>query len=461
MNLEKVHRVYLLGIGGIGMSALARYFRFHGMRVEGYDRTETELTRELEEEGIYVHYEADLKYVPPFNALDNTLVIYTPAIPESNIELQFFRKTGTAIYKRSQVLGIIAAESQCIAVSGTHGKTSVTTMTAHLLHQSSVGCTSFMGGISRNYHTNLILPEKETNVVVAEADEFDRSFLRLFPQRAVITSIDPDHLDIYGDFSHLLDAFKSFVGQVNKCGEVLYKKGLPVEAAWNEEAKFYTYSIKGKADFYGTNIRVEDGAYHFDLVTPFGEFADLRLAYPGLMNVENAVAACGLALLSGVTGDEIREALASYVGVVRRFDIRFRGKKVVYIDDYAHHPKELEATIHSVQDMFPDKKVTGIFQPHLYSRTRDLAEDFTASLSLLDELILLDIYPAREEPIPGVDSQLILEKVTIKDKILCHKEELPEVVEKLETGVLLTLGAGDIDQWVEPIVEVLKKKEDV
>ena len=460
MNLEKVHRVYLLGIGGIGMSALARYFRFRGMRVEGYDRTETELTRQLVEEGIYVHYEADLKYVPPFNALDHTLVIYTPAIPETNIELQFFRKTGTAIYKRSQVLGIITAERECIAVSGTHGKTSVTTMTAHLLHQSKVGCTSFMGGISRNYHTNLILPRQETDVVVAEADEFDRSFLRLFPQRAVITAIDPDHLDIYGDYSHLLDAFKQFVAQVNKGGEVLYKKGLPVEADWNPGIQFYSYSIQGKADFYGTHIHVEDGAYHFDLVTPFGEYTGLRLAYPGLMNVENAVAACGLALLSGVTGDEIREALAGYLGVVRRFDIRFRGKNTVYIDDYAHHPKELEATIHSVQDMYPNRKVTGIFQPHLYSRTRDLADEFAASLSLLDEVILLDIYPAREEPIAGVNAELILNKVTINDKRLCRKEELPGLVEKLETGVLLTLGAGDIDQWVEPIVEVLKKKED-
>jgi UDP-N-acetylmuramate--alanine ligase len=330
-------------------------------------------------------------------------------------------------------------------------------MTAHLLKQSEVDCAAFMGGISGNYNTNLILPENDSEIVVAEADEFDRSFLQLHPELAVITSMDADHLDIYGNFDSIKEAFASFVSNVNKGGSVLYKKGLSVSDDWNKDAKFFSYSISEKADFMAENIVVKEGAYQFDLVSPFGRVDKLFLAYPGLMNVENAVAACGLALICGVTGEEIRKSLSIYKGVVRRFDFRYRGAKRVYIDDYAHHPKELDATIISVRDLFPGKKVTGIFQPHLFSRTRDFVDGFASSLDLLDEVLLLEIYPAREEPIPGVDSGLIFNKMKLKDKKRCTLEEFPEILDNSDLEVLITLGAGDVDTLVSPITEYMKR----
>jgi UDP-N-acetylmuramate--alanine ligase len=457
MNTKAINKVFFLGIGGIGMSAIARYFHFEGKIVEGYDRTSTVLTSKLEEEGISIHYNEDLSKVPSTDEIDNTLVIYTPAIPESNIEFQYFKNNGFALHKRSQVLGVLTEGKKCVAVAGTHGKTSVTTMTAHLLKQSEVECAAFMGGISSNYNTNLILPGNESDIVVAEADEFDRSFLQLHPELAVITSMDADHLDIYGNHKSLVEAFASFVSNVSKGGTVLYKKGLDVSGGWNKGADFYSYSISEEADFMATNIEVKEGAYQFDLVTPMGTIEKLFLAYPGLMNVENAVAACGLALLCGVTGEEIRKSLSVYKGVVRRFDLRYNGKERVYIDDYAHHPTELEATIRSVRDLYPGRKVTGVFQPHLFTRTRDFVEGFAASLDLLDEALLLDIYPAREEPIPGVDSGIIFNKMKLQNKIRCTLSEFPGIMDKYDLDVLITLGAGDIDTLVGPITEYMKK----
>lgn len=457
INAKEIKKVFLLGIGGIGMSAIARYFLFEGKIVEGYDKTYTTLTAELEKEGISIHYHEDLSKVPTEKEIDNTLVIYTPAIPENNAEFIYFKNKGFALYKRSEVLGILTKGKKCIAVAGTHGKTSVTTMTAHLLKQSEIDCAAFMGGISVNYNTNLILPENDSEIVVAEADEFDRSFLQLHPELAVITSLDADHLDIYGNVDSMEDAFASFVSNVNKGGAVLFNKKLDVNVDWNDNAKFYSYSITDEADFMAMNISVKGGAYQFDLVTPFGRIDKLFLAYPGLMNVENAVAACGLAILCGVTGEEIRKSLSVYKGVVRRFDLRFKNSEKVYIDDYAHHPKELEATIRSVRDLYPGKKVTGIFQPHLYSRTRDFTEGFASSLDLLDEILLLDIYPAREEPIPGVDSGIIFDKMKLQNKCRCTLKDFPDILDRFDFDVLITLGAGDIDTIVAPITEYLKQ----
>ncbi len=368
IGIEKIEKVYLLGIGGIGMSALARYFRFLGKRVEGYDRTQSSLTDNLSSEGIIIHFNADLTQVPSPAENSSVLVIYTPAIEESFPELQYFRNHNFHILKRSQVLGMIASGKRCIAVAGTHGKTSVTTITAHLMKQSSIDCLAFMGGISKNYGTNLLLPSEKSDFIVAEADEYDRSFLQFHPENAVITWMDPDHLDIYGNHQNVIKAFNEFVSQIIPGGSLVYRSGLHIDNSRNPSIRYYTYSIDHTADFTAINIHAENGSYHFDLKTPFGEINGLTLSYPGLMNVENSVVACAVALISGVKADEIRRALPLYKGVVRRFDIRYSGKNTVYIDDYAHHPRELESTIKSVRNLYPGKKITGIFQPHLYTR---------------------------------------------------------------------------------------------
>jgi len=318
-----------------------------------------------------------------------------------------------------------------------------------------------MGGISKNYGTNLLLPQNNSKFIVAEADEFDRSFLQLHPELAVITWMDADHLDIYGDLASVIKAFADFVSQIQDGGVLLYKKDLDIDFQWNRNIRYFSYSITKAADFQATQIRIIDGVYHFDLKTPFGAIKDLRLTYPGLMNVENSVAACGMALLSGVTEDEIRAALPTYSGVVRRFDVRFTGKKTIYIDDYAHHPRELEATIQSVRDLYPGKRITGIFQPHLFTRTRDFAADFAAALDLLDDALVMDIYPAREQPIEGVDSDIILRKMKLKSRVRCQKTDFPMILENYHPEILLTLGAGDIDRLIESIVSYLIEKEDV
>jgi len=460
-NLNDIKQVYFLGIGGIGMSALARYFRHIGKTVSGYDHVETDLTRKLQSEGIAVHYADDPQLLPPEMTPENTLVVFTPAIPASLHEYNFLKEKNFSLKKRSQVLGLLCNPHFCIAVSGTHGKTTVSTMIAHILTSSSLGCNAILGGISKNYQTNLLLSEKETPFIVTEADEFDRSFLQLQPQMAVVTATDADHLDIYGTHQAVIDAFNQFVGQVKEGGLVLVKKGLNISKSSNQYIRHYYYSLSEQADFYALNIRLSEGAYQFDLFTPDGIVEGFVLNYPGLVNVENAVAASAIALLAGVGTDEVKAALKTYQGVKRRFDIHLKTEKYILIDDYAHHPEELKATIRSVRDMYKSAIVTGVFQPHLFSRTADLAGEFAASLDLLDEIVLLDIYPAREEPIPGVTSDVIFQKIQNPRKLRCTKSELPALAVSFKPGVVLMMGAGDIDTMVEKVKNSLTGKRDV
>lgn len=439
------------------MSALARYFKAEGLQVSGYDRTATELTLQLEAEGFGIHYTDDPSLIPSaFRSPVNTLVVLTPAVPQDHTELAFFRTGGYPVYKRSEILGLIARNKRTIAVAGTHGKTTVSTMIAHLMTHAGPGCNAFLGGISRNFNSNLVLhPGSEW--VVAEADEFDRSFLRLFPAAAVVTAMDPDHLDIYGEVSEMEEAFNQFIGQIDRDGILLMKHGLPV----NRErlpARMFTYDMKGKADFHPVNIRLIDRQYHFDLKGPDIEIRNITLIHPGLVNVENAAAACAIASLLGLEPERIKLAMESFSGIQRRFEYHIKSDRLVVIDDYAHHPKEIEATLTSLRELYPDKKLTGIFQPHLYTRTRDLAAEFAESLGLLDMLILLDIYPARELPIEGVTSALIFDRVKLNRKIMCSKENLMEELRKQHVEVLITLGAGDIDKWVEPIADMYRKE---
>ena len=459
-GLNDIGLVYFLGIGGIGMSALARYFKHAGFVVSGYDRTETALTRELVAEGIDVHYDDRPEWVAAALKKEETLVVLTPAVPADMGERVFLEKSGFRIKKRSEVLGMICAQSKTCAVAGTHGKTTVSTMLAHILKTSKLDCTAFLGGISKNYQTNLLL-SSESEWMVAEADEFDRSFLRLFPDLAVVTSMDADHLDIYGDHQSIIESFNAFVAQVKPGGAAVVKKGLPIDQGRNSQARYYSYSLNEQADFYAENLRLVDEAYHFSLVHPKGKIEHLCLNYPGRMNVENAVAASSLAILAGVESGELREALASYQGVKRRFDVRYRSPKYLLIDDYAHHPEELKATIGSVKAMFAGRWVTGIFQPHLYSRTNDFYRDFARELSQLDEVILLDIYPAREKPMPGVSSEMIFEALKNEYKLLTTKSDLLEVAKNIKPGVVLMMGAGDIDSLVEPVRKILTEKDHV
>lgn len=461
IEIGNIKVVYLLGIGGIGMSALARYFKFAGQQVSGYDKTPSPLTDELIAEGIPVHFSENRELMPTLSVRDQTMVIFTPAVPESFGELIWLRANNFNIVKRSEVLGALSRGKSCLAIAGTHGKTSVTTMTAYLLKESRVDCCGFMGGISRNYGTNLLLPENDSDKMVAEADEFDRSFLRLFPQMAVITWMDPDHLDIYGTAVNLVDAFATFTGQINKGGVLLYRKGVAIDRNWNKDISYFSYSATQEADFMAVNVVVTDGAYHFDVVSPLGTVKGIALHYPGLMNVENMTAAIALALLNGVTEKEIIASVPNYKGVERRFDIRYKGKTCVYIDDYGHHPRELEATIKSVRHLFPGRKITGIFQPHLFTRTRDFADGFAESLDLLDEALVMEIYPAREEPIPGVDTGMILERMKLKNKRRCTAKDFVQILDDYDLDILLTLGAGDIDRLVNPIVQYLKAKDHV
>ena len=459
-GLNDIGLVYFLGIGGIGMSALARYFKHAGFVVSGYDRTETALTRELVAEGIDVHYDDRPEWVAAALKKEETLVVLTPAVPADMGERVFLEKSGFRIKKRSEVLGMICAQSKTCAVAGTHGKTTVSTMLAHILKTSKLDCTAFLGGISKNYQTNLLL-SSESEWMVAEADEFDRSFLRLFPDLAVVTSMDADHLDIYGDHQSIIESFNAFVAQVKPGGAAVVKKGLPIEQSRNSQIRHYSYSLNEQADFYAENLRLVDEAYHFSLVHPKGKIENICLNYPGRMNVENAVAASSLAILAGVEDGELREALASYQGVKRRFDVRYRSPKYLLIDDYAHHPEELKATIGSVKAMFAGRWVTGIFQPHLYSRTNDFYREFARELSQLDEVILLDIYPAREKPMPGVSSEMIFEELKNEYKLLTTKSDLLEVAKNIKPGVVLMMGAGDIDSLVEPVRKILTEKDHV
>ena len=439
--------IYFIGIGGIGMSAIARYYNAKGFKVSGYDRTPSPLTHALESEGIEVHYTDDISYIP--NEVEDTLVVYTPAIPADMGELVYVQEKGYRVIKRSRMLGEIAEGQRCMAVAGTHGKSTTSTMTSHLFMDSGEGCSAFLGGISKNYNSNLLISPND--VIVAEADEFDRSFLQLFPEIAVITSMDADHLDIYGDEQHVKEAFKAFASQVS--GTVIIKHGLDITPA-DTSARIRTYSFGNpEADFHAEPL--EDG--HFNLHYPGGVIEDCVVGIPGWVNVENATAASAIALTYGIAPEKIKRALASFSGVRRRFDIQVRKPGCVYIDDYAHHPEEIKAALSSIRRAYPSSKLTAVFQPHLYTRTRDFAPEFAQALSLADKVILLDIYPARELPIPGVTSEIIFKDIT-SEKVLIRREELMGYLQNEPVEVLVTLGAGDIDRFVGEIAEMLDRR---
>lgn len=435
------------------MSAIARYFKFKGLEVSGYDRTASDLTAALESEGIAVHYEDRPEHLP--SDINDTLVIYTPAVPSDFGELKEARAKGYKIVKRSRALGEIAKGQRCLAVAGTHGKTTTSTLAAHILTEGDKGCSAFLGGISRNYGTNLLM--SKTGTVVAEADEFDRSFLQLFPEIAVVTAMDPDHLDIYGDESHYKQAFKDFAAQVN--GTLVKKLGLPITAE-DTGAEILSYSYDNpRADFYARAPHPDAlGCYIFDLVYPEGVIEDIRVGIPGWLNAENAVAAAALCLVYGTEPEAVKKAIGSFQGVKRRLEAHINVPGLCYIDDYAHHPQELASAISSIKQIFPTRRLTAVFQPHLYSRTRDFAEGFARALSLADKLILLDIYPAREEPIPGVTSEIIFDKVTCEEKVLLKKEELIDYLSGESVELLATFGAGNIDRYVEPITALLSAR---
>ena len=442
--------IYFIGIGGIGMSAIARYYNFKGLKVSGYDKTPSELTHALEAEGIDVHYEDNTDFIP--KDVEDTLVVYTPAIPKDMGELVYVQEHGYRVIKRSRMLGEIAEGQRCLAVAGTHGKTTTSTLLAHIFQDSGEGCSAFLGGISKNYDTNLLVSRNET--IVAEADEFDRSFLQLFPEIAVITSMDADHLDIYSDIRNMHDAFKAFASQVS--GTVITKLGLPVDQQ-DTKARILRYSYDDpSADFYASGITADEcGYFTFTLNHPGGAVEGCKVGIPGWVNVENAIAASAIALTYGLEPENVRHALGTFQGVKRRFDIHVNTPECSYIDDYAHHPKEIAAAVSSMRDIFPGRKLTAIFQPHLYTRTRDFADEFAEALSNVDKLIMLDIYPAREEPIPGVTSEIIFDKVTAPEKVIMVKEELMDYLKDEPIDTLITFGAGNIDRFIGPITEML------
>jgi UDP-N-acetylmuramate--alanine ligase len=444
MKLEAINRVYFVGIGGIGMSALARYFAKRGCLVAGYDKTRTELCASLEAEGISIEYHDETGLLPEAFQADSaeTLIVYTPAIPTNAALLNYFKDNGFSLKKRSEVLGLISEGQFCIAVAGTHGKTTTSSMIAHILKETGYDCTAFLGGIATNYNSNFLLGDNDT--VVVEADEYDRSFLALHPDIAVITSMDADHLDIYGDASQLEDSFKLFAAQLKPEGTLIVKSGLPI-------ATGLSYGLNSRAEINGLNVRVEDGFFVFNFVAGEVEINDIRMLLPGKHNVENAVAAIAVALKLGIDPITVREALGNFKGVRRRFEYVVKSGSHVYIDDYAHHPEELRACFNAVRELYPEKKLTVIFQPHLFSRTRDFADGFAEVLGTADELLLLDIYPARELPIEGVNSQMLIDKIQLENKTLCSKENVVAVVQEKNPELLLTVGAGDIDTLILPL----------
>ena len=458
MDVNTLKSVYFIGAGGIGMSALVRYFLSKGKKVGGYDRTPSELTMKLIEEGADIHYEEAPEKIPAeFKDPESTLVVYTAAMPEDHILLQYFRKHGFTIYKRAQVLGMLTRSSKGLCAAGTHGKTTTSTMTAHLLHQSQVGCDAFLGGISKNYGTNLLLSDDSAYVVI-EADEFDRSFHWLSPYATIITSTDADHLDIYGTEEAYLESFNHYTSLIQPGGSLVIREGIRLQPRLQEGVRLYTYSSES-GDFHAENIRIGGGEIVFDYVSPLGNISDVQLGVPVAINIENGIAAMALAQLSGVSNEEIKTGMASFRGVDRRFDFKIKTDKVVYLSDYAHHPEEIKQSILSMRALYGNKKLTGIFQPHLYTRTRDFYQEFAESLSLLDEVILTDIYPARELPIEGVSSQLIYDNLRPDiDKILCTKEEVIDILKKKEIELLMTLGAGDIENYAPQICEILNER---
>jgi len=458
MNIETIQSVYFVGAGGIGMSALIRYFLSLGKRVAGYDRTPSELTARLVEEGAVIHYEEDVNQIPEWcRDAATTLIVYTPAIPNEHAELNYFRTNGFEIHKRAQVLGIITRSSKALCVAGTHGKTTTSTMAAHLLQQSHVGCTAFLGGISKNYGTNLLLSQ-ESPYTVIEADEFDRSFHWLSPYMSVITATDPDHLDIYGTQEAYLESFRHYTTLIQPGGALILHEGLALQPDVQSGVKVYTYS-RDHGDFHAENIRIGGGDIYVDFVAPDTRICDVQLGVPVSINIDNGVAAMALAHLNGVTDEEIKRGMASFRGVDRRFDFKLKTDRIVFLSDYAHHPAEIAQSVRSIRELYQDKKITAIFQPHLYTRTRDFYHEFADSLSLLDEVILTDIYPAREEPIPGVSSQLIYDQLRPGiEKCLCRKEDVLALLETKDIEVLIVLGAGDMDNYVPQITRLLEQR---
>lgn len=455
--MDNYTSIYFVGAGGIGMSALARYFLAKGYRVAGYDKTPSDITSALIHEGAEVVFDEEPDEIPAFcRTPESTLVVRTPAVPETHAGLTWFRQQGFQIVKRSELLGMITRSSRGLCVSGTHGKTTVSGMIAHLLKQSHVDCNAFLGGIIKNYDSNLMLSDR-SDLTVIEADEYDRSFHRLSPYMAVVTATDPDHLDIYGTEEAYLESFRYFTSLVRPDGVLLVKKGLKLCPDPQPGVHVYSYSMNDGGDFRAENIRIGEGRVIFDFVAPGQRVDDVELGVPVMINVENGIAAMAIAWLNGVTPDELRKGMASFGGAKRRFDFWIKRADLVMIDDYAHHPDELKASIESVRALYPKKKISGVFQPHLYTRTRDFAPEFARSLSLLDELLLLDIYPARELPIPGVTSKMILDQVTCTKKELYSKEMLLEKIKQCNFEVLITLGAGDIDRMLPQIKTILEE----
>lgn len=458
MELDDVKSVYFIGAGGIGMSALVRYFLAFGYRVGGYDRTPSELTAKLISEGAEIHFEENVDIIPEcFKDKKRTLVVYTPAIPEDHKELVYFRNEGFEVHKRAQVLGALTCKHKGLCVAGTHGKTTTSAMVAHILHESHVDCNAFLGGITKNYGTNYIL-SKNSDYVVIEADEFDRSFHWLRPYASVITATDPDHLDIYGTKEAYLESFRKYTSLIQPGGALIVHKGLEVKPDVQEGVRVYEYS-RESGDFHAENISIGNGEIRFDFVYPEGRIENINLGVPVSINIENGIAAMALAKLAGATDKELADGMASFSGVDRRFDFKIKNDKHVFLTDYAHHPQEIKQSAMSVRELYKDRKITAIFQPHLYTRTRDFYKDFADSLSLLDEVILADIYPAREKPIPGVTSRLIYDnlKPGVK-KRLCKSNEIVNIVRNEDFDVLVLLGAGDIDKYVPEITDILNSK---
>ena len=455
MNLDQIHNAHFIGIGGIGMSALARWFNQRGVNVSGYDRTETPLTKRLESEGMDIHYEDNVALVPEkvLDHPDQSVIVFTPAIPTSHKELNHFQQGKYTLMKRSELLGLISRNHWTVAVGGTHGKTTTSSMIAHVLHET-IGCSAFVGGIMTNYDSNLLVGDEKAPVVV-EADEFDRSFHRLSPDFAIVTSVDPDHLDIYGDQEEMHKAFGDFLKKTEAGGYILIHAKAAEAIAMQLDFEYHTYGID-TGDIQAKAVRVANGIFYFNY---HGKevIKDVALEVPGFHNVENATAAITMALEYGIEAGEIKKALASYRGVKRRFEYIVKAENFTYIDDYAHHPEEIKAFLRSVRSLYPGKRITAIFQPHLFSRTRDFQDGFATSLELADDIILMEIYPAREEPIPGITSQVILDKINKSDKMICERERLLEVIGTKSPDLLVTIGAGDIDKEVNKIKDYYQK----
>lgn len=459
MEIKDIKAVYFVGAGGIGMSAIARYFISKGMVVAGYDKTPSDLTLRLEQEGMLIHYEENVDDIPHACKNPNScLVVYTPAISSTHKELQFFREGGFEIQKRAQVLGALTRSHKGLCVAGTHGKTSTSTICAHIMHQSHLECNAFLGGISKNYGTNYILSD-ESDYVVIEADEFDRSFHWLSPWMSVITSTDPDHLDIYSTKEAYLESFRYYTTLIQKGGALIIHKNLEMKADVQEGVRVYEYS-RDEGDFHAENIRIADGEITFDFISPIENVYDVEMGQPVPINIDNSIAAMAMAQLNGCNGEELRYGIKTYHGVERRFDFKIRDDRHVLLSDYAHHPKEIYQSAKSLKDLYAGRKITALFQPHLYTRTRDFYKDFAEALNMLDEVILCDIYPAREEPIPGVTSQLIYDNLAegVK-KSMVRKDEVLDMVKSRDFDVLVVLGAGDLDNLVPQIADIIKEKK--